>query len=200
MGIKTGVTFLDVPADAFAHAKRFGAKRNRSGNWYVTGEIPHELLNYLPKRPNSKFYEFVPSCPICGASMRKHMYRDGKLLWRCYKRFQSRCQGAIDYLDYLDKIAPTAKIGDLLARDEGQGQTATPTPGDSQAQPTVLNPLKRRWEQIVNEALVTLGSRRQVMAWLQQPKLALGNKSPMETLGTEDGCNAVMKLLQALWD
>jgi hypothetical protein len=196
----TDITYLNVPRDAEAHAKRFGAQRDASGNWYVIGEVPGELLNYLPKQPNRHFHDVPPGCPVCGSGMRKSIDRSGNLYWVCMARFRTGCRGQIDYIDYLDRVAPVSAVGDFLPKLAGPlllpgGNTPHAQSGLDRRMP---HPLRERWVRIVKLAFEILGNDRQVMCWLSKAKVALGGKPPIQMLGTKRGCDAVQRLLSEL--
>lgn len=192
------LTILSVPADSAEHAERFGAQRDSvSGIWYVVGPIPNELQNYIPRPKNQRFQEVAPSCPKCGAPTQKLISRKGDLYWACVMRFKKDCPGVVDYLKYLDAVAPLATVGEFLPKVVGSlfGPAESPPPPVDQKS----HPLKPRWIEIAQAALETLGDERQALRWLDHPKVALKNKTPFLVLGTEAGCDAVLNLLRDVW-
>lgn len=188
-------TVLIVSSDCAEHAKRFGAIRTSTGIWYAEEPLSFELQNYVPRPRNQPLYENPPPCQICGADTRKLPNRQGQPFWRCRR---PSCPGTVDYLDYLEATAPTRTLGhflpvtidSLLLQDDPVDQTDEKTP----------HPLRHRWQQIVAEAATTLGSPMRVLRWLEQPKVAFGNLAPIRLLDTDEGCDAVIKLLREVWD
>lgn len=199
MAYKT--TLLVVPEDAIAHAIRFGAKRNwKTKQWYVAGEVPNELLNYLPRVANQRFLEPIPSCPMCGGPMRKIFRVNGNTFWGCFAYFRTGCKGAIDYLDYLEGAASSKTLGDFLPKNERL--TAVVEPPNTTLQSLQTEPphhLVARWVAITQEALLLIGNERRVIRWLEQPKLAFKNKSPIAMMATHEGCDAVVRMLREIW-
>ena len=195
------ITLLVVPDDAIAHAVRFGAERDPITNQcYVIGEVPKELLNYLPKVANRPFLEPVPSCPKCGGPMRKIYRFDGNAFWGCFAYFRTGCKGAIDYVDYLQQIAPANTLTDFLPTKEGltSVEVTTTTPFNSlKAKPP--HHMAARWKAITQEALQAIGTERKAIRWLEQPKVAFANKSPIEMMATHKGCDAVEQVLRDIW-
>lgn len=192
------ITVLSVPPDAEGHAERFGAKRDRAtGRWTVIGEIPLELYNYLPRSKNSPFQEVAPPCPLCGAPTRRLVNDEGRLFWACVLHVKTGCQGIVDYQDYLDYASPAARIGDFLPNVYGSLFWKSGPP--VKQVPQTPHPLRGRWFSLVQEAASVLGGDKQVVQWLYQPKRAFDNKPPIEMLGTEAGCDAVVALLRDVW-
>lgn len=192
------LTFLSVPGDATGHAERFGAQYDvRIGAWFVVGPVPGELQNYIPREKNQRFHEVAPQCPVCGAPTRKLISRKGDMYWACIARFRTGCKGTVDYLKYLDDVAPVATVGGFLPKLAGSLFGPKELPENAPLDRP--NPLKERWMQIALEALKTLGNDKQVLRWLEQPKVALGKKAPFQILGTEAGCDAVLTLLRDVW-
>lgn len=192
------VTYLNVPQDAAGHAARFGAKRDPgTSTWYVVGPIHSELRNYVPRPTNQRFHELAPLCPSCGGPTRKIVNRWGQPFWSCVAHFSTGCPGTVDYLDYLDDVAPSAFVGDYLPKVVASLLGPAEPPAPPTEKPS--HPLKARWGEIVQEAAGILGGDRKAAAWLLQGKLAFLNKAPVEMLGTEAGCDAVLKLLREVW-
>lgn len=193
------ITYLTVPDDAAEYAHRFGAQRDASGQWFVVGTVSCELLNFLPRLPNPLFYERLPPCPMCGTLMRKVQMKSGNLLWLCTARKRTGCHGLIRYEDYLQRIEPVTTLGDLLPQI---GTLLLPAAQleelNKPPKPKSPHPLRERWKDIVKRAFEVIGDERQVLLWLNQPKVALELKAPIEMLGGVDGCAAVVRLLDEL--
>lgn len=196
------INYLNVSVDAQSHALRFGAKRDpQSGRWYAIDPVHRELLNYLSKEPNHRFMEVAPSCPRCGAPMRKFNSKAGRSFWGCVAYFNSGCRGKIDYLDYLNETVPVLKVGDFLPKLVGSLFSPSPlTNGASGVlENKSPNPLRQRWIELVRQAFETLGSERKAILWLYESKISLRSKAPIEVLGTESGCERVQQLLLEVW-
>lgn len=192
------ITILSVPHDATGHAKRFGAMRDHAtGTWYVVGKIPAELQNYVPRPENKRFNELAPPCPSCGGPTRKVIGHGGQPFWSCVANRRAGCRGVVNYLDYLDAVAPVVKVGAFLPKVVGSlfGPAESPTT----SAPKGPHPLKEKWREIVQEAATVLGDDKQAVRWLFEPKLAFKNKAPVEMCGTDAGCRAVVELLRDVW-
>lgn len=200
--------YLNVPPDATEYAERFGAIQDASGKWFYRGVLPRELTNFLPRAPNPFFYEREPFCPVCGALMRKVSDpKSGDLLWLCSSRMRSGCKGSIRYEDYLQRIEPLRMLGDFLPKCGTLLLPASiPTKrkktseSEKSAQKPQADLLRERRLLIAEKAVKALGNLNQVTDWLTQPKVALGFKTPIQVLGSEEGCAKVAKLLDELWD
>jgi hypothetical protein len=195
------ITYLSIPADAESHARRFGAQRDGSGCWYVVGTVPNELRNYLPRKQNASFYEFTPTCPRCGATMRKTIGKAGDAFWGCVTHFATGCKGTIDYRDYLDDAAPSLSIGDFLPRPERSFLLPDLSLGKYGDAPASMasDRLQDAWSDIIRHALDILGGELQVRRWMTQPKVRFKNRAPLEMMVTESGCAAVKALLDEVW-
>lgn len=192
------LTILSVPVECAGHAERFGAQfDSASGAWFVVGPVHLELQNYIPRPKNKRFQEAAPRCPKCGAPTHKLINRRGDWYWACVMRFKTGCRGVVDYVDHLDSVAPVATVSDFLPKVVG----SLFGPADSAASPVEQkpHPLKAKWIEIARVALETLGNDKQVLRWLDHPKVALQNKAPIHFLGTEDGCESVLRLLREVW-
>ena len=195
------ITYLEVRLDAESHAKRFGAQRDSFGRWYVTGQVPNELLNYLPRKAGRRTEEPPPECPLCRSEMRKATSSSGNLYWFCTARSKTGCSGTIDYVKYLEQAALLPAIGELASGLAESFISENLSSLDaSRGTGRGTHPLKNRWLEIVELAFAVLGNERQVMRWMTQPKLALGRQAPIRKLGTAEGCDTVERLLRELWD
>jgi hypothetical protein len=196
-GMDKEKTTLAVPPDAWEHAKRFGAKRDReTGIWFVVGPVPGELQNYVPRLRNAHFQEHVPRCPLCGAKTRKSLNRNGALYWECAKRAKSGCRGALDYrLDYKGDEAPAAIINSS-GRTKAVGKFFGGSPLSPAPTRKTAHPLRVRWIEIVKEAATAFGGAKQAAGWLERPNAAFDHRAPIRILGTEEGCDAILKFLR----
>ncbi len=194
------ITYLEVRLDAESHAKRFGAQRDSFGRWYVTGQVPNELLNYLPRKASRRIDEVAPECPICRATMRKEISRSGNPYWVCTERRTTGCAGWLDYVKYLEKVVPLPALGELASAQVESLVSELSSLESPKGRGRTKHPLHERWLDIVTLAFAVLGNQRQVMRWMTQPKLALGQKTPILILGTAEGCDMVEHLLRKLWD
>jgi hypothetical protein len=152
------ITYLNIPSDAAEYARRFGALRDRSGQWFVVGLIPRELINFLPRQANPRFYEWEPPCPICGALMQKVMATSKNWLWLCTARRRTGCKGRMRYEEYLEKVEPTKTLGDYLPKLGTLLQPASPQKDPDQSlKPKHSHQLRERWIEIVRRAFEAIG-------------------------------------------
>ena len=193
-------TVLDVTADTKAYAKTHGAKYDRkTREWYIEGDVPPELENLLAKELNPPFEEVVPNCPLCQTTMVKRANKqNGNVFWGC-SRFRSDgrgCNGKIDYEAYLDSQLGHSKsrVTEFLRVD------ALPVPAPAPAKFVMPDddPRLARWKQITELAARECGGVQQAGRWMQTSKIALGRRTPLEAMVTEEGCAAVEKLLREL--
>lgn len=192
------IIILSVAPDAAEHAERFGAKFDpKTVTWFVVGPVPRELLNYVPREENQHFQEVAPRCPRCGAPTRKRIDSSGDPFWSCATHFKTGCKGTIDYADYLNDVAPVARISAFLPKLAGSlfGPQEAPTTTKEEAP----HPLKAKWREIVQEAAAIIGNDKQAVRWLYEPKVAFHGKTPIEMCATEAGCHSVLALLREVW-
>lgn len=194
-------TVLQVTADTKVYAKTHGAKYDRkTREWYIEGEVPPELENLLAaKEANPPFEEVVPSCPLCQTTMVKRANKtNGNMFWGC-SRFRADgrgCKGKIDYQEYLD-----AQLGHNKSRvTEFLKGGALPVPPPAPARVAIPedDPRLARWKVITELAARECGGVQQAGRWMQTPKIALGRRTPLEAMITEEGCQAVERLLREL--
>jgi uncharacterized protein (DUF2384 family) len=60
------------------------------------------------------------------------------------------------------------------------------------------DPRLARWKQITELAARECGGVQQAGRWLETPKIALGRRTPLEAMKSEQGCQAVDLLLREL--
>lgn len=60
------------------------------------------------------------------------------------------------------------------------------------------DPRKAYWAAITELAILECGGQEQASRWMQTPKIALKGRTPLEAMTTEDGCQAVEKLLREI--
>ena len=60
------------------------------------------------------------------------------------------------------------------------------------------DPRKAHWAAITELAILECGGQEQASRWMLTPKIALGHRTPLEAMKTEEGCQAVEKLLREL--
>ncbi len=60
------------------------------------------------------------------------------------------------------------------------------------------DPRKARWAQLTALAIIECGGQEQASRWMHTPKIALGGKTPLMAMVTEEGCAAVERLLREL--
>lgn len=62
-----------------------------------------------------------------------------------------------------------------------------------------VDELRPKWAEIVEEAAKSLGGDLQAVRWLNCRKQSFDDKSPIEMMGTVQGCDAVLELLRHVW-
>ena len=198
---------LDVTPDTMLYAKTHGAKYDAlNRQWYVDGEVPPELVNLVPRKPNPTFEEVAPACPICQAStVKRRSKKSGGYFWGCsrWRPDGQGCKGYIDYEEWLAEQleAKPGRVTDYLTEDtHAKAKVATPPPRSEQSQVRITGDDLRveRWAQITELATRECGGAAQASRWLNTPKIALGRKTPIETMTTDAGCSQVEKLLREL--
>lgn len=196
------ITYLDVPQDAASHAARFGAQPSSTpGRWFVVGSVHRELLNYLPRFRNQAFVESIPACPVCGNTMRKRSAKDGNLFWACASFYKTGCQGTIEYQDYLDAVAPVSPLSSYLPELGNsllQPDVRTSYPVDENENP-IPQSLREKWAEVVLKGVQILRDEHILRRWLSMPKREFKGKTPYQMMVTENGCSAVLKLLDGVW-
>jgi hypothetical protein len=181
-------------------ARRFGAKQDGSGHWYVEGDAPPELMNMIvPLQVSERVVESAPPCPVCRSITVKRTRRtDGTLFWSC-SRFRGNqpdsCKGAVDYGEY-----PTSQGTGLPTVVEallgGNGTVARADPVHSKAP---LDPaLRAEIDEIWRLAAQELRGPPAAKSWLDRPKVDLDNKRPVDVLSSFEGCLKVRKMLEKI--
>ncbi len=198
-------TLLSVTPDTMLYAKTHGAKYNASSReWYVEGEVPPELVNLLPHKANPAFEEVAPNCPKCQAVMVKRLRKNSRTpFWGClrYRSDGQGCSGYIDYDEYLAKqlADKPGRVADFLPNNAPppiRAPHSEPTP----AKTTIGedDPRISRWAQLTELALRECRGKQEANRWLNTPKVALNGKTPLESMITSEGCDAVEALLLQL--
>lgn len=192
-------TYLDTADGMAGYAKRYGAKYDSErGAWFVEGEVPNELLGLIPKKRNPSAHLVAPSCPICSSHMIERVRKSDKQpFWGC-SRFPA-CKGIVDYERYLesqDGNVPKA-IKEYLGTSVGGG--GTKANASSRTSSSSIS-LQHRMEvrRIVILAAKVLGGAARAERWLSSAKVLLKGKSPLEMMGTEEGCLLVERLLLSI--
>lgn len=194
--LKAGqVTWLAVPLDAASYARRHGARWSaRDRAWFVVGDVPPELVNYLPAEERSKVAAGPVQCPICSAPMFRRLNRqDGTYFWGCMRWPTFGCKGAVSLESTVDMgDSPIKSAADwLLGQVEAGRRPDSCLNGRELASREALT-------ELLSAAILVLGSVEQTVKWLRMKKVGLGYKMPVECLGTADGRAAVLKLLDSI--
>lgn len=192
-------TYLDTSDGMTAYAKRYGAEFDHErGQWYVDGEVRHELLGLLPKQPRRPVYKVVPFCPICGAfAEQKERKSDGHLFWGCSQFIKTGCRGSVDYDDYLNALTAPEKARNISEFICAGGDNKDPSSVAVTNKLQIPSELRSEIEKIVALAIITLGGRQSAERWLATPKYSLKGKAPLEVMTSIQGCCAVERLVRA---
>jgi hypothetical protein len=195
---------LDVSPDTMLYAKTHGAKYDASNRqWYVDDEVPPELANLVPHKANPTFEEVAPACPKCQAStIKRRNGKTGAYFWGCsrYRADGQGCKGYIDYEEWLAKQLEDkpGRVTDFLEEKGAQPKVSHSEPVQAKAAISGDDPRVLRWAQITELASRECGGTAQAGRWLNTPKIALRQKTPIEMMTTEEGCAAVERLLRDL--
>jgi hypothetical protein len=187
-------TYLDTSDGMAKYAETHGAERDFQGRWYVDGDVPHELMGLIPKKPNTTFHEVAPMCPMCGAhTTKKFRKSDGQPFWGCSQYSEAGCKGVVDYDDYWDALddpgrAKTA-FEALCTPQNSNGST------QSKKQSEVPNELAAYIDRLDTLATKQRGSYAAGRKWFQTPKFTLKGKTPIEIMTSIEGCQLVEELL-----
>lgn len=181
--------YLDVSPAMAEYARAQGAAKDSSGRWFGYDPLPNELEGFRIKTVREPGYEYQPSCPECGLSMVKRTSQpSGYQFWGCSGYPQ--CTGKLN-------VADTSQAASSLAVS-GLRKELLPHPQPVE-QPRVAKVnivgLKERWLNIVQKTEAHFGSAEKAAEWLQASNLELGQKRPIDLLGTPTGCDVVERLI-----
>jgi ssDNA-binding Zn-finger/Zn-ribbon topoisomerase 1 len=185
-------TYLNIPWAMQSFAATKGAQRElETGNWFFSGEVPVELLEFVPPPVRSHEPKQVPTCPECGSVMcKRYNSKDGSPFWGCPA--YPKCRG-LKRWEY-DSAAP---LIDLAEKALDRRSLPSSPGGDGSAKKGNAAALKIRIDQIVSTAAFLFG-HQSLNAWLETPSDRLEGKTPLQLLGTIDDCIKVQKLLKQL--
>jgi hypothetical protein len=196
----SGRTYLNVPYETREFAKRHGASFDKIlRTWYVQGEVPLELTNFLPQEPRVRAHVVAPVCPRCGCStVLRTETKDGSWFYGCSGYRTTRCRGTVDYDNRLAAIGvdgDTSAIASLrrIAYEKSE-------------KPSKHIPLKAQLDVSHQEAIAELaklgvnvfGDQIKFMGWLVGPKRTFDGKTPTQEMQTLEGCERVKQLLLGL--
>jgi ssDNA-binding Zn-finger/Zn-ribbon topoisomerase 1 len=175
-------TVLDVPAAQARFAEDRGAEYDAHLHvWYVDGDIPIELAEYVPSILRSRDYtsEVVPSCPRCHSRMVLRFTNIAEDFWGC-SNFP-RCRGARsgDY-DVAQKTNPHHKP-----------PFSSSEPGD-EASPE----LRVEQERLLAFVKQCLPNGPEMLRWLNFPRHRFDGKNAISMLKSREGCDKVDSLLR----
>ena len=180
---------LDVPPAMAAYAAAHGATFDPHIRlFFVEGEVPNELLSFVPKPVRQAIPEYGPSCPRCNAHMVRRRSK-GDDFWGCSR--YPRCRGTVSW-----EYHGTSALSAFASNDEDEQSSSEIQPCSSSSSAG----LRLRWEAVVRKATFQLGSIGRAQAWLNHPKVALGWETPVQVMATSAGCDRVESLLESLLD
>lgn len=186
-------TFLEIPASMSAYAKGHGAQFDyRLRQWFVVGDVPAALTDFLPAIRRTRTNEVGPSCPKCGShTVMKYRKSDGNGFWSC-ARYPS-CRGAVEWTEGGAK--PVAEVA-LRTLTAGEGEVKFDARETERKR--TAGALRIRWTQIIADAAEVLGSPEATELWLTSPSQSLTGKKPVELMDTLDGCARVEVVVAAM--
>jgi ribosomal protein S27AE len=187
-------TALNVPPEMAWYAKAHGAGFDKHhGCWFVSGDIPPELANFLPKPSRPAITMQQPFCPRCGTHMIKHRSRYGEF-WRCSAFGRTECKGSLSLEKHLDLLEQTVapRVDEILHKSMSGGPS-TPQRDERPSRAVPPTDLADEVKEIARLAQGILGN--DAATWLQRPKLGLGNQAPVTMMRTAEGRQSVVHLL-----
>lgn len=178
-------TILVIPRAHRRYAEAHGAVYDPvEGVWYIEGEVPAELSDYVVNAPRSRDFtrEIVPSCPVCNSRMTLRAGKKTGDFWGCTKF--PRCKGtrSIDY----DPVSPVWK---------DPAKTAIPKP-----QPALSDDVICQVGRVVDLLERCIPDRKRAEDWLKCKRVSFGNHTAIELMKTVRGCAQVEKLLRDSFD
>lgn len=186
-------TFLEIPASMSAYAKGHGAQFDyRLRQWFVVGEVPVALTDFLPAIRRTRTTDVGPSCPKCGShTVMKYRKSDGIGFWSC-ARFPS-CRGAVEWTEGC--ATPVAEVA-LRTWTAGEGEVKFDARETERKR--TAGALRIRRIQIIADAAEVLGSPEATEAWLYRPSQSLSGRKPVELVANLEGCARVEVVVAAM--
>lgn len=182
------MTDINVPTGMEWFAKLHGAVFDEGrGCWSVSGDVPPELVNFLPRTQYLPVRIRPPSCPNCGTPMIKQRSARTGVFWGCSNYWGvTRCKGSRSLQSHPEWL-----------KDLSPETSASAPPGAPQAvcrAAAVAPDLERRIRRIVQLAVRVLGTE-DTQTWFERPKVGLGSRAPVTLLHSRDGRRKVVQLL-----
>lgn len=183
---KSEIFYLLITSATEEYAKEYGAQFDRKRGWYVVGEVPVELEEFLIRSPRKRTENITVYCPQCGGQMKLKKSRAGNIFWSCM--LYPKCRGSRNVEDTgVDSEAkPIAEI------------VEPKTVNKNGANVEIKNGAEAEIAQIVALALKELGSNGNVEAWFSSPKVALNGKRPFDVIRSAAGRKLLLKLLREI--
>lgn len=185
--------WLDVPPAMSDYCEQQGAQHDRnSRKWYVDGEVPPTLENFVVRAPRERKRDYSHKCPLCGGHlMERHRIRDGELFLGCSSFPSCKFTTAWPYEESGNVIdaLPNSFIGTNRAPKDAA--TTTTCKDSSEA-------LRPRWEALIKKAQDHMGEE-EANRWLVRPlPYALRGRRPVDLLlQGKDGFDRFNQLLDS---
>jgi hypothetical protein len=175
---------LNITKPVQDFAKKHGAYFDESdGNWYVDDDLPPELEDFSDKEQRRRDYvsEKLEQCQLCGCQMHLFTHADGPY-WRCSA---IRCGGSKIFKLHGELKKPIEIIFHSKLNEVDGCFKKNEAP----------QKVKELAIEITSTAIKLFHNSELAKKWLESPKLALNQKTPIETMTDVDGCDRVKKLL-----
>ena len=192
-------TELIVPSEMGPYAKKHGAIFDRvRARYFVIGEVPSELVNFLPRERREREHIQPPTCR-CGLHTRLITNtKNGSWFYGCSN--YPHCRQTVDYEKHLRNIG---RSGDMSAVS---ALSKEPQPDRSKGEALVSETVKGGYPidyqsemaDLVRVGVEVLGSQTQLLKWLSGRKVSLDGQAPTELVRTVEGCRKVKSLLLEL--
>lgn len=192
-------TELIVPSEMGPYAKKHGATFDQvSARYFVIGEVPSELVNFLPRERREKAHIQPPTCR-CGLHTRLITNtKSGSWFYGCSN--YPHCRQTVDYEKHLRDIGSSGDMSAVSALSK------EPEPKRSRGKALVSETVKSGYPieyqsemaDLVRVGVEVLGSQTQLLKWLSGPKVSLEGQAPTELMKTVEGCRKVKSVLLLL--
>ena len=176
----TTQTILRIPAAHRKYAVETGARNDPEQRvWYVNGEIPPTLADYVPTTRRARDYtqETVPSCPSCGRAM---IWIDADIpFWGCSRYRNVGCRGN-------RRAAHMPQAASRLA---------SPETGSNDVVCTSTRVRQIHLTRILSQLHQHLESNDRILHWLNENRVEFKDQSALDIMGTREGFRRVEKFI-----
>jgi len=178
-------TILWIPIAHRKYAEANGAKYDAEQRvWYVEGEIPSALVEYIALAPRARDYtkEAVPNCPICGHAM--VWINTKKPFWGCSQYKNTDCQGS--------------RPGDYAARYPTRFAAPKSISSNAAGSSTFVRGI--HLTRILSLLRRCVKNNDKILIWLTENRTEFKGKSALELMGTKEGLRRVEAFILEAFD